>query len=458
MKDFAIIGSGVSGGKVAEELTKAGAKCVLLEAGKEFTAKDFPLEELDSSAQLFWGGGIELSGDGRIGFLRAKALGGTSIVNQALLDRFDANAFEDWKLRSGVDFLSEDHFAPLYDEVEKPLSMHTFDPSEFNRNAEIFTGACDRLGHKWKPLRRGQKDCVQSDCILCLGGCPRESKQSALVTSIRRAREQGLEVVSNCEVGHVEHRKDSVKVFGRLNGSPYDIEARTVVLAGGVFGNTSILLRSGLGQLLPALGRGFACHPQIMSYGIFNEPVESFKGAFQTVKSYDPKMRKDGYKLENVFAPPIGTAMLVPGYGRGHMKKMAKYKHMASVEVAVRDDATGRIYLKKDGRLAVDKKLTAEDKRKAEKGATTVKEILTAAGADEVIYCDQLFGLHLMGGCALGTDPKTSVVGPDFRVHGHPNLFAADSSVFPSAPGINPSLTIMALSLKASREMLKGNA
>jgi choline dehydrogenase-like flavoprotein len=58
-----------------------------------------------------------------------------------------------------------------------------------------------------------------------------------------------------------------------------------------------------------------------------------------------------------------------------------------------------------------------------------------------------------MGGCALGTDPARSVVGPDFRLHGHRRTFVCDSSLFPSAPGINPSLTVMALALRAAEEV-----
>jgi choline dehydrogenase-like flavoprotein len=54
----------------------------------------------------------------------------------------------------------------------------------------------------------------------------------------------------------------------------------------------------------------------------------------------------------------------------------------------------------------------------------------------------------------MGADPAKSVVNPDFQVHGCPNLFAADSSVFPSAPGINPSFTIMALSHRAAAQMI----
>ena len=67
-------------------------------------------------------------------------------------------------------------------------------------------------------------------------------------------------------------------------------------------------------------------------------------------------------------------------------------------------------------------------------------------------------GLHLMGGCAIGNDERTSVVNEAFQVHGMNNLYIADSSVFPDAPGINPSLTIMALSHQAAASILRQNS
>jgi choline dehydrogenase-like flavoprotein len=60
-----------------------------------------------------------------------------------------------------------------------------------------------------------------------------------------------------------------------------------------------------------------------------------------------------------------------------------------------------------------------------------------------------------MGGCSIGEDAKSGVVSQDFEVFGKKNLFIADSSVFPAAPGINPSLTIMALSQKLSENLIK---
>ncbi len=456
--DFAVIGSGVSGGRVAYELVSGGAKCLLIEAGREFSASTFPSNEMDYSTQLFWGGGLEVSARGDLGFLRARCLGGTSIVNQALLDPFDDIAWDDWKDRSGgISFFNRTEMARHYDECVKNVNVSPIPAEHYNANARTFIRALDQVGHQWKPLQRAQGDCKLdhgSDCIVCLGGCPRDSKQSSLVTTIRQAREKGLKVESEFEIHHILHEKDRVRIFGAQRGQKREPTARKVALAAGAVGNTSILLRSGMGSRLPALGRNFSCHPQYMSYGLFDEPINAHKGAFQAVKSEDPGFRKRGFKLENVFAPPVGTAMIMPGYGRSHQSLMKKYRFVASMEVAVRDESTGRITLASGDKIKIDKSPTAQDRARTEDGLQTVRKLFESAGAKQVIQCDQGFGLHLMGGCAMGTDSKRSVVNPDFSVHDHPNLYAADSSVFPGAPGINPSFTIMALSHRASEKML----
>ena len=53
-----------------------------------------------------------------------------------------------------------------------------------------------------------------------------------------------------------------------------------------------------------------------------------------------------------------------------------------------------------------------------------------------------------MGTTRMGSSPRDSVVDPHCRVHGYRNLFVAGSSVFPSAGYANPTLTIVALSLR----------
>jgi choline dehydrogenase-like flavoprotein len=396
--------------------------------------------------------------DGHLGFLRAKVLGGTSIVNQALLDRFDDDAWDDWRARSGVPYFTRDAMEADYRACEEGLCISKV-PEEFrNRNSRIFTRAFDESGYGWKALDRAQRDCKLekgTDCIRCLGGCPRDSKQSALVTTIQWGREKGLEVRSEFEARSIEHFEDSVRVHGVRRGVKIQVDARRAVLAAGAFGNSALLLNSGFGARLPALGTAFTCHPQFMTYALFEEPVDAHKGAFQAVKSEDPKLRKAGFKLENVYAPPISTAMLLPGYGRSHQEMMKKYRYYSSMEVALRDEPSGRIRVGKNGKLLVDKSLTDVDRAKARSGLELVRELFTKTEAKKIIPCEQSFGLHLMGGCPIGTDGARSVVNPDFQVHGLKNFYAADSSIFPAAPGINPSFTIMALSRRAARGMVK---
>jgi cholesterol oxidase len=52
---------------------------------------------------------------------------------------------------------------------------------------------------------------------------------------------------------------------------------------------------------------------------------------------------------------------------------------------------------------------------------------------------------HILGGCPIGKDASTGVIGETFQVHQYPGLYVVDGSVMPANPGVNPSLTITAL-------------
>lgn len=457
MYDFIVIGSGSAGGILSRQLNRSGARTVLLEAGKFYRRQTFPKSELEFSAKLFWGGGIEFDSKARTAFLRAKCVGGTTIVNQCLMDRFDDDAINDWRQRSGVDFFNLEEMTRWYDKAEEHLVLKAFEEGERNRNAEKFCEGMDALGYKWKYLRRGMDDCALergNDCVGCLGGCFRDSKQSSLVTSIQPAEKEGLEIRSEFEVSHIAHHADHVQIFGTEKGKKTELKGVKVILCGGSFGSTKMMLASGFKEKLPALGKGFCQHPQYMMFGLFDEPMDAWKGSFQTVASADPGFRKRGFKLENVFAGPVSTAFLFKSFGSEHHRIMRNYRNLNSLETAIRDEPEGgEMMLDKKGNLVIQKTLTAQDERRRQDGLNTIREILLAQGAKEVVESPFFFGLHLMGGCGIGVDAQRSVVDPDFRVHDHKNLYIADTSIYPSAPGINPSLTAMTLSLKLSEQL-----
>ncbi len=457
--DAVIVGAGVSGSFIANDLTQAGMKCVLLEAGKYFTRETYPRKEIDANSQLYWGGGIELDKAASIGFLRPKVVGGGSVVNQALLDRFDDLAFDAWREESGVSFFTRQHLDPWYDKVAEQISIRTVPEEYRNGNAEVFRRGFEKNGYRFAPLVRAQRDCRFEDgncCIECLMGCRIDSKQSTPVTVLKRAREAGLEIVPEFEAQRVVEGSGGVSVTGVASDrSIVTYRGKILVLAAGAIGNSQLLLASGFSAWLPALGHNFYTHPQYMMLGVYDEPINAHRGPFQSYKSDDANFRRAGFKLENVFAPPVAIAMLLPGFGVTHLRRMKKITHFACIEVAVRDTNPGRIRLKSRRNAVVEKRLNEEDKRRRSRGEVAIRNIFLSTGAKEIVECNVAIGLHLMGGCNMGTDPSRSVVSPEFRLHGFSNIYTGDSSIFPNAPGINPSFTIMALSSKAADQILK---
>jgi len=455
--DYIIVGSGTGGGVLAYNLSKSGAKTLLLEAGKYLTKEIYPRNEADASAQLYWGGGLEFSSDARMAFMRARVVGGSSVVNQALMDRFDSVALDDWRAETGVEFFSLQAMQPYYEKAESHLALHTFVLEERNRNAELFGKGCDTLGYEWKFLRRAQSDCAfekGNDCIGCLGGCHRDSKQSTMVVYVREGEKLGLEVQAEVQVERFEPG-EIVRVYAKSKAGLKEYQAKNIILAGGAFGTTQMLYLSGFKPQFPGLGKYFCSHPQFMFFGVFDDEVNAHKGMFQTVTSKDPKFRARGFKFENVYAGPISTAMLFNISGREHQKVMKQYRYMTCAEVALRDENAGQIQVDKHGKLLIQKPFTDQDLRRRKDGTGVLKEILSASGAKEVIESPYYFGLHLMGGARMGVDPQTAVVAPDFRLYGQKNIYVCDSSLIPNAPGINPGLTIMALSHRLSEELIR---
>jgi choline dehydrogenase-like flavoprotein len=111
-------------------------------------------------------------------------------------------------------------------------------------------------------------------------------------------------------------------------------------------------------------------------------------------------------------------------------------------------------------RIALDWRLSELDKRsyriahetiaaefgRTERGRLQIAEWVTAG--PDVWSPDLEGGHHHMGTTRMSDDPSTGVVDRDGRVHGMANLYVAGSSVFATSGSANPTLTIVALTLR----------
>ena len=68
---------------------------------------------------------------------------------------------------------------------------------------------------------------------------------------------------------------------------------------------------------------------------------------------------------------------------------------------------------------------------------------------------EQEFGVHLLGTCRMGNDPKTSVINSDHRTHDVPNLFLCDGSSLVTSGRGQPTMTIQALAFRAADRIVR---
>ena len=286
--DVIIVGAGVSGSFIADKLTEQNVSCLMLEAGQSFTNNTYPIHEVHTSTKLYWGGGIEFNKEANLAFLRPKVVGGGSVINGALVDRFDKIAFDDWKERTKMDLFDVDTMVPWYEKAESMFNIEYIPENARNGNAEIFEKGMNKKGYKIAPLRRAQKNCKYeegNDCVECLSGCRIGSKQMMSVCTLERALKNGLELIPNFEVESINLENDQVRIYGIYKKREFRAyKAKKLVLAAGSIGNSKLLLNSKYKKKIPALGKNFYTHPQYMNLGVFDQKIAPYKKALQSYK------------------------------------------------------------------------------------------------------------------------------------------------------------------------------
>jgi choline dehydrogenase-like flavoprotein len=213
-------------------------------------------------------------------------------------------------------------------------------------------------------------------------------------------------------------------------------------------------------------------HPYAMVTGVFEEPLEGYRGptgcVIMSQEFYDTDLSRDfvrGYSFEGLRGMgPVSTALLGMSSGRvpwggGHHEAYGELFDRTAGMVVISEDLPDP-----DNRVTLDPDLTdgngipapkityrlSENSRKMlEHSVARGQEVLEAAGAKHS-FADpllQVAGWHLMGTARMGTDPEQSVVNEWGRCHDVRNLFVIDGSIFVTAAAVNPTNTIQALAL-----------
>jgi len=179
--------------------------------------------------------------------------------------------------------------------------------------------------------------------------------------------------------------------------------------------------------------------------------------------------------------PPGALASQLPFHGSEAWELLQDYNRMALTGVLIEDSTTGSVQRAPFGLGGARYSITDYDHERLVDGARHLAELHFAMGASKVILpfahmhvahsVDELakvttknikkstldmFTVHLMGTAQMGSRPERSVVDPSGQLWDLPGCYVADASLFPSAVGVNPQVSIMALAmLVASRVQLQ---
>jgi choline dehydrogenase-like flavoprotein len=484
--DVCVVGSGPGGAMVASRLSRAGAKVVVLEEGGYQTKADFDMQEATAYPRLYQDRGNRATADLAIQVLQGRAVGGGTVVNWTTSYRTPDHVLDHWRRTDGL-ALTAQMLRPHFEEVERRLGIEKVDPADTNPNNRAIYDGCRKLGWQVDTTNRNVRQCLRTG--YCGMGCPVDAKQTATLTYLADAVAAGADVYANCRVERIEWQgKRASGVVGaflapgtqQATGRTARVEARVVVVSGGAINTPVLLLQSGLDQ--GPVGRKTWLHPVVAMGAFYDERIEGFYGAPQSVASHHFAHRNEGagFFIEAAPVHPMLSSIAMPGFGALLRSNMAMLPHVCATIALMIDgfhpeENGGTVTVRNGGGPKLDYPFTERMYECFRAAMKAVARIHLANGAREIVSFHSepvrivkendlarldaaplgpnrlsVFTAHQMGGCRMGADPSRSVVNPQLRHHAVDNLFVIDGSVFPTSLGVNPMESIYAVASWAS--------
>lgn len=482
--DVLVVGSGAGGGVAAAELARAGFDVLVVEKGERVPERQVDGSEFYAQQRLFERQGALTSADRSILILAGSTLGGGTAVSWAGGLRTPDDVLEEWQHAHGFEGVCGPEFQRSLDVVSARLGIDPERNDPPSVNTQVFEEGLRKLDYHVARIPR-TADACEGDCGACHFGCATGAKRSTPRTFLRDAHDRGARVLVGARVERILQRGGAacgahVRVDrgdGRLRD--LDIECKAVVVAAGAIGTPTLLLRSGLSNA--QIGRNLHLHPTVATAGIFPQPIRAWQGAPMTrLSAQFANLDGRGYGVRLMNAPAhLGMLAFATPWesGRAHKRRMQQSDVTANIIVITRDRDGGRVGVDRRGTPRIEYELSQGDAGRMMVGMQEAMRIHLAAGAEEVraplahaptFRPDQggsfneflrdveksglrrnsfpLFSAHQMSSARVGGSPRLGAVNPHGESWEMKRLFVVDGSALPTSSGVNPLLTIHAVS------------
>jgi choline dehydrogenase-like flavoprotein len=491
--DIVIVGAGAGGGVLAQRLSRAGWRVVVLERGPLWDPDRDWVSDEKGSGRLYWTENRIISGNDPIQMGKNNSgvgVGGSMTHFAGYTPRLHPSDFET-RSRDGVGVdwpISYWELQTSFERVERELPVAGEfwpwgDPHGYPHGPHPVAGAASVA---WQGARNygiemrvgpvaitngvfgNRPHCIYRG--FCLEGCKVNAKASPLITHFPDAIERGCEIRADSMAARVEVDDATGRVTGVAyvaDGEERFQRAEAVAVCGYAIETPRLLLNSacprhpnGLGNNADQVGRYVMVQGATQTAARFPELLRMYKAPPPEISSeqfYETDERRGfarGFSIQTIAPMPIGWAehVLAEGHwGQGLREYMRDYNHWTVLGVLAEflPQPENRVTLSdvKDANgmpvAQFNYNLCENDSAIIDYARNILHEIWDGAGAQETLTIDRY--AHLVGGARMGFSPDDSVVDSSHRVWGVDNLFVVDGSVLPTQGAANPALAIMAL-------------
>jgi choline dehydrogenase-like flavoprotein len=469
--DYIVVGTGLGGSTVGFKLAQAGFSVLFIEKGlsqnhaKIFKGQFAEMRTNDNDAFLNAGRSSAVVHDKISGRdltpLLGSGVGGSSAIYGAVLQRFKESDFKDWPI-------SYQDMIPYYEEAEKLYRVYT---SPDYQHVDLKYLNYYLLGKRLAPYilpkaHDDRPDCGGCQSYLCASSCKNDAWKICLKTAIESYNAQ---IITSSEVTKIEMaQKKAVGVRVQRGNENFLIRGKNVILSAGALFSPLLLLQS-LNEEFP---RGIGNSSGFVGRFLMRHFVDLYALKIDS-QPRNPKAKELGFDdFYRLGSKPFGTVqsfgrlppmeVILRTFGKGWVIKLVrpllkivlnfvlKNRLVMSSILVDSPQFENRVWRHK-GNIYLNYQISKEDQKKIEFMRTKLKSLFEPFGCLLIKSAEKNEMLaHVCGTCRMGTDPKTSVVHTDNKVHETENVYVIDSSFFPTSGGTNPGLTIIANALRVA--------
>lgn len=515
--DYVIVGSGFGGSISAYRLAQKGYSVLVVEKGKWYGADDFPKTNWNLKKWLWLPsfrlyGIMKMSFFKDIGIISGTGVGGGSLVYANTLPKPKDNFYKtgswanlnNWKeslaphYQTALTMLGaarnprlETGDLIMQELANKRAKNEKFEPTD----VAIFFGEAEKEVEDPYFNGKGPRRSGCTFCGACMTGCRHNAKNTLDKNYLYLAQKLGVEIIAEQEVidvipidttdgskGYTVKTRTSTKLF---KPKSY-FKAQNIIFSGGVMGTVKLLLKlkeKSLPNISHRIGHNILTNNEALIFSVSEDSTKDLsKGiAIGSILDVDDKTHLEIVRYgEGSGFWRLGILPNVVGKNffsrlRNMIYKLAKnplkYLKVATVKDFAKQ-STVLLFMQQINTTLQFKKGIFKMKSSVSVGKKPSAQIPLAYELAQqysdinnakpmVLLTETLFNMpstaHILGGAVMGDSKETGVIDKTNHVFGYHNMMICDGSMISSNPGVNPSLSISAITEHAMSLIPKKN-